>query len=155
MMTLVRSETIVVAPYPRIAIAFDGQASYLSPAPRFTCTLTDIATHLRTKILAWLRAYADKKPIPWPLPTLAPSFTNSVLHYLPQIPWGTTQTYAQVAEAAGSPRAARAVGQACHYNPLPLFIPCHRVVATGGRLGGFGPGIDLKTELLRFEGVLI
>ncbi len=154
-MNPIGSETIVLAPFPRVAITCKGHTTQLSHAPHFTCTFIDIAPDLHTRILAWLHAYASKKPIPWPLPPLNPSFTTSVLHYLPQIPWGSTQTYAQVAEAAGSPRAARAVGQACHYNPLPLLIPCHRVVASGGQLGGFGPGTDLKTELLRFEGVLL
>ena len=69
-----------------------------------------------------------------------------------QIPFGETATYAEVADAAGSPMAFRACGQACGANPVILFVPCHRVVASNG-LGGFGCGLDIKKDLLRLEGI--
>jgi methylated-DNA-[protein]-cysteine S-methyltransferase len=64
-----------------------------------------------------------------------------------------TRTYGEIAEAIGSPGAARAVGSACGANPLPLFIPCHRAVAAGGKLGGFSGGLGIKKKLLAWEGV--
>lgn len=70
------------------------------------------------------------------------------------IPYGETRSYAWVAERMGCPRAARAVGQALGRNPLPLLIPCHRVVASNGSLGGFTGGLEIKRKLLGLEGAL-
>jgi len=71
------------------------------------------------------------------------------------IPRGRTRTYAEIAAAVGRPGAARAVGQALGANPVPLLVPCHRVLATGGGLGGFSGGIGLKARLLVLEGVMV
>jgi len=71
---------------------------------------------------------------------------------LREIPLGEVATYGQIADRIGSPRAARAVGQACGSNQVVLFVPCHRVVAAHGKLGGFGGGLKLKKALLRHEG---
>jgi O-6-methylguanine DNA methyltransferase len=79
-------------------------------------------------------------------------FHQRVWKAMQQIPFGETATYAEVADAAGSPMAFRACGQACGANPVILFVPCHRVVASNG-LGGFGCGLDIKKDLLRLEGV--
>jgi methylated-DNA-[protein]-cysteine S-methyltransferase len=76
-----------------------------------------------------------------------------VLSHLPDIGYGQTSSYGAVATAAGHPRAARAVGSACANNPLPVVVPCHRVMAADG-LGGFGGGRDVKEWLLALEGVL-
>ncbi len=73
-----------------------------------------------------------------------------------EVGWGETVTYGELADLAGRPRAARAAGSAMRDNPLPFVIPCHRVVAAGGRIGGYGGGrnaVDLKRELLAREGV--
>ncbi len=70
---------------------------------------------------------------------------------LQQIPYGETRTYADVARVVGRPKAFRAVGSANHKNPVPIIIPCHRVVASGGGLGGYGGGLDLKRRLLALE----
>lgn len=67
------------------------------------------------------------------------------------IPYGETRSYGWVAERAGRPRAARAVGQAMGRNPLAIIVPCHRVVASGGKLGGFGGGLEMKRRLLCLE----
>jgi methylated-DNA-[protein]-cysteine S-methyltransferase len=69
-----------------------------------------------------------------------------------QIPWGETRSYAEVARALGMPAAARAVGRACGQNPVPIFIPCHRVVGADGGLGGYSPGLAHKRALLHLEG---
>ncbi|MDH6280118.1 methylated-DNA--[protein]-cysteine S-methyltransferase [Prescottella agglutinans] len=82
---------------------------------------------------------------------LSSGFRRTVLTHLPDIAYGTTASYAQVAEASGSPRAVRAVGTACATNPLPLFVPCHRVVRSDGSMGQYAGGADTKRALLTLE----
>lgn len=82
---------------------------------------------------------------------LPEGFPRSVLAHLPQIPYGATESYAQVATAAGRPRAVRAVGTACALNPVPIVVPCHRVVRSDGSSGGYAGGPDAKRMLLRLE----
>lgn len=69
-----------------------------------------------------------------------------------RIPYGTTCTYADIARAVGSPKGYRAAGQANHYNPVAIIVPCHRVLAGGKHLGGYGGGLPVKAFLLRLEG---
>lgn len=82
-----------------------------------------------------------------------PAFTRRVLEILQAVPFGASITYGELAARAGTPGAARAVGQAMAANPLPIIIPCHRVLAVGGKLGGYsgGGGVNTKAWLLRFE----
>jgi methylated-DNA-[protein]-cysteine S-methyltransferase len=82
---------------------------------------------------------------------LARGFRLAVLAHLPAIGYGHTESYAQVAAAAGSPRAVRAVGTACATNPLPVVVPCHRVVRSDGSYGGYVGGEDAKRTLLTLE----
>ena len=83
---------------------------------------------------------------------LARGFRRVVLDRLQDIAYGATASYADVAAAAGSPKAVRAVGTACATNPLPLVVPCHRVVRSDGSLGNYGGGVDAKRALLSLEG---
>jgi O-6-methylguanine DNA methyltransferase len=78
-------------------------------------------------------------------------FQLQVWAALREIPYGETRSYAQVARNIGHPRAVRAVGTANGANPLSLVVPCHRVIASGGKLGGYGGGLDLKRRLLAME----
>lgn len=82
-----------------------------------------------------------------------PGFSRRVLHATATIPYGATSTYKLIAHAAGSPRAFRAAGSALGANPLPIIVPCHRVLASGGGLGGYGGGLERKRALLAIEGV--
>jgi methylated-DNA-[protein]-cysteine S-methyltransferase len=82
---------------------------------------------------------------------LAHGFRLSVLEHLREIPYGATESYSQVAAAAGSPRAVRAVGSACATNPVPIVVPCHRVVRSDGSLGGYLGGLTAKETLLALE----
>jgi methylated-DNA-[protein]-cysteine S-methyltransferase len=84
---------------------------------------------------------------------LSTGFRRSVLAHLPQIPYGGTESYVQVAVAAGSPRAVRAVGTACATNPVPIVLPCHRVVRSDGSFGGYAGGPEAKRTLLELEAV--
>ena len=78
-------------------------------------------------------------------------FQRDVWKALRAIPYGEVRTYGQIAAALGRPNAARAVGAACGANPVPVIVPCHRVVAAGGGLGGFSGGLHWKKRLLHLE----
>jgi methylated-DNA-[protein]-cysteine S-methyltransferase len=82
---------------------------------------------------------------------LSSGFRRTVLGHLPDIAYGTTASYAAIAAAAGSPKAVRAVGSACATNPLPLVVPCHRVVRSDGTIGPYVGGTDAKRTLLTLE----
>ena len=85
---------------------------------------------------------------------LSAGFARAVLERTAAIPFGETRTYGEMAAAAGSPRAFRAAGSALGSNSIPIVVPCHRVLRSGGGLGGYGGGLDVKRELLTLEGVL-
>jgi methylated-DNA-[protein]-cysteine S-methyltransferase len=89
-------------------------------------------------------------PVDW---ALTSGFTRRVLQATAAIPFGEVSTYQQVAQHAGSPKATRAAGNALGSNPVPIVVPCHRVLRTGGGLGGYTGGVDKKVRLLALEGV--
>jgi methylated-DNA-[protein]-cysteine S-methyltransferase len=107
-----------------------------------------------TPIIKWLEQYASKQP-----PSVhnmldlskMPPFHRQALECLQKIPFGETASYGEVAARVGNPRAARAVGTACHHNPYLLLIPCHRVITSSGKLGGFAINMKIKERLLEFE----
>lgn len=82
-------------------------------------------------------------------------FATRVLRATAAIPYGNYSTYAEIAARAGSPRGSRAAGNALGSNPIPIIIPCHRVLRSGGALGGYGGGLDRKLHLLALEGALL
>jgi methylated-DNA-[protein]-cysteine S-methyltransferase len=120
----------------------------------------DVKTSLRgdrlRKIVQLLRAYSSGKSIDFSAVSLnidhLTTFQFRVIECCREIPYGETQSYGQLALAAGSPRAARAVGTVMRSNRFPLIVPCHRVVASGG-LGGYSApdGLDMKRRLLKME----
>ncbi len=81
-------------------------------------------------------------------------FQRRCWEILSKIPYGELRTYQEIAVAAGRPTAFRAVGQANHANPIPIVIPCHRVISSDGHLGGYGGGLELKEQLLALEEAL-
>lgn len=87
-------------------------------------------------------------PLDW---RLSAGFRRTVLRHLPEIGYGHTASYAAVARLAGNPKAVRAVGTACATNPLPVVVPCHRVVRSDGAMGGYLGGVDAKRLLLELE----
>src|SRR5215207_7305052 len=91
-------------------------------------------------------------PIDW---SYLAGFTREVLRATARIGFGEVSTYAGVAADAGSPRAVRAAGNALGANPMPVVVPCHRVLRTGGTLGGYTGGVEKKEFLLRLEGALL
>lgn len=93
----------------------------------------------------------ERRQFDLPLDLDGTAFQLRVWRRLLRIPYGTTRSYGELARAVGRPKAARAVGQACGANPVAIVVPCHRVVAAGGALGGYGGGLKLKRRLLDLE----
>jgi methylated-DNA-[protein]-cysteine S-methyltransferase len=130
--------------------------------------LEDLATYVSPRILESpkrldeerreLEQYFEGKrdhfevPVDWALTPAG--FRNRALHAVARIPYGKVKTYTEIAKAAGSPRAFRAAGTACGHNPIPVIVPCHRVVPSSGGIGNYGGGPDMKRALLDFEGAL-
>lgn len=113
----------------------------------------DILSQARGQILAYLEGSRREfdLPIDWQVIT---GFQSEVLHLTERIPYGEVRTYGEIARALGKPAASRAVGGALARNPIPILIPCHRVVAASGALTGYSAadGITTKTRLLEMEG---
>ncbi len=91
-------------------------------------------------------------PLDWRL--VRSEFSSRVLHETAKLPYGVTSSYGEVAARAGNPRAYRAAGTALGRNPIPLVVPCHRVLQSGGRIGEYGGGPEMKEWLLRMEGAV-
>ena len=115
--------------------------------------------HWHASLAERLQAYAEGQPTGFDDIQLdlghATQFQREVIGACRQIPWGKVATYGQLAARAGAARAARAVGRVMATNPVPLVVPCHRVIAAGNRLGGFSApqGTAMKRRLLQLEGV--
>lgn len=133
------------------------------PEPTSAARRNRLPATMRRRVAGWhrqttraLRRVLNGKS-PGTLPPLdlsrGTAFQRRVWAALRQIPPGQTRTYGEIARQIGRPRAARAVGDACGANPIPVLIPCHRVLAVGGRLGGFSGGLDWKRRLLTREGI--
>jgi methylated-DNA-[protein]-cysteine S-methyltransferase len=90
-------------------------------------------------------------PLDW---QLSKGFRRRALRAIDRIPYGRTRSYTEIARSAGNERAVRAAGTACGANPIPIVVPCHRVLRSGGALGGYGGGLPMKEALLELEGVL-
>ncbi|MFI7025865.1 methylated-DNA--[protein]-cysteine S-methyltransferase [Micromonospora sp. NPDC049900] len=106
------------------------------------------------RAVAELRAYFAGELTGFGVPVTVPrgsEFERAVWREMTLIPYGETLTYGEVARRLGDPGAARAVGVACNRNPIPVIVPCHRIVGAGGKLVGFGGGLDRKIKLLELE----
>lgn len=147
---------IILSSSPGISVSFNYQEGYLhstdlelSPEG-FVCYSEE---NLSASLLEWLHAYAHKKPLPFPESLFLPfpSFTQKALRTLQQVPFGTFYSYGDFARTIGHPKAARAIGQACHKNPFPFLIPCHRIIGAHGALGGFSINKEIKKVLINYE----
>jgi methylated-DNA-[protein]-cysteine S-methyltransferase len=85
---------------------------------------------------------------------LTDGFRKRAQQAIARIPYGRTRSYTEIARSAGNERAVRAAGTACGSNPIPIVVPCHRVLRSGGALGGYGGGLPMKEGLLELEGIL-
>jgi methylated-DNA-[protein]-cysteine S-methyltransferase len=149
---------LIVAATPAgiVRLAFDNET--------LDTILSDVARRLSPRILEAparidtarreLDEYFDGRRTRFDLPldwTLTKGFRRQVLIATSQIPYGRTGTYRSVAEAAGNPKAVRAAGTALATNPIPVIVPCHRVLRSDGGLGGYSGGLERKDILLRLE----
>ena len=122
---------------------------------RIDCHAAGIAP---AKLARQLKTYLAGKPVKFNCRlnlSAGTPFQQKVWRAMLAIPRGETRSYAWIAKKIGRPNATRAVGAACGTNPVPIVVPCHRVIASDGSLGGFGGGLALKKKLLRFEGVSV
>ena len=138
-----------------------GDETLISPA---SGDLVRVASRrlLQIKILRWHRttstalknilAGRESKTLP-PLDMTGTAFQKSVWNQMRKISTGKTKSYGEIAVAIGRPKAVRAVGGACGANPVPVLVPCHRVLAANKKLGGFSGGLDWKRSLLKREGI--
>jgi methylated-DNA-[protein]-cysteine S-methyltransferase len=151
--------TVFVTPRGVVRVAFEDEprdqlldelAGSVSPRILASATPTDAVRRQLEAYLAGRRTAFDV-PLDW---TLVRGFAIGVLHATARVPYGATTTYREVAAAAGSPNAYRAAGNALGSNPIPIIVPCHRVLHASGGLGGYAGGLQRKRTLLRLEGVL-
>lgn len=110
---------------------------------------TPVLCDTAQQIEEWLQG--ERTHFALPLAPYGTPFQQAVREAMLTIPYGQTAHYGGIAEKAGSSKAARAVGMACRQNPLPIIVPCHRVLAADGRLVGYNGGLDIKRYLLALE----
>lgn len=157
---------IVDTPIGRLMLAATGSGllRVAFESEGFDAVLDDLAHRVSSRILCapmmlddaahQLGEYFDGRRQEFTLPLdyrLSSGFRRQVQQSLPTIGYGHTVTYAELARAVGNPKAVRAVGTACATNPLPVVVPCHRVLRTDGSLGGYLGGLEAKSALLAME----
>lgn len=120
------------------------------PMPRLMPCVTPLLKTAGDQLLELLAG--TRRTTDLPLAPQGTPFQKKVWSALLRIPWGETRTYGEIAREVGCPGGARAVGMANHRNPIPILIPCHRVLGGGGRLTGYAGGLELKRKLLELEG---
>ena len=151
---------LIIAATPRglLRIGFENETGVLDDlAERVSPRILEYPARLeriRHELGEYFTGRRDRFEVPldW---GLIDGFRRRVLTVTAQIPYGGVATYQDVARRAGQPRGARAAGQALGGNPIPVIIPCHRVVRSGGGMGGYGGGTDRKEFLLRLEGAML
>jgi methylated-DNA-[protein]-cysteine S-methyltransferase len=150
---------VAVTPRGLVRVAYQGEpadeilaelAERVSPRILHAPERTDPVRRELADYFAGRRRRFDT-PVDW---SLVRGFARGVLGATARVPFGEVTTYSAVASAAGSPRAFRAAGNALGSNPIPIVVPCHRVLHADGGLGGYAGGLDRKTYLLELEGVL-
>ena len=149
-----RIHTILKSPIgPLFVEVEDDRLTRLERIPEKTVTLTHSDHPTLTRLEEELKAYFQGECKTFTVPTRSSGteFEREVYAALRRIPYGETRSYLDIAKAIGRPKAARAVGQACGKNPLLLVIPCHRVIASNGTMGGFRLSLDIKAQLLKLE----
>jgi methylated-DNA-[protein]-cysteine S-methyltransferase len=151
---------VVQGPEGLVRIAFEGEpedrvlADVVSAlGPNVIGSDRELATE-RDALSEYLEGDATTLALPVDLRLMAAPFRRAVLEKLREVPRGQTVSYGELAARSGNPKAARAVGSACARNPIPIVVPCHRVLPGTGRLGNYGGGPERKRVLLELEGVL-
>jgi len=150
--SLVGPLTLVVSTKGLMRLDF-GKDVWINSRGGTTVNLVESKEAIRPYVEELERYFrGELKEFTLPLDLRGTEFQKKCWQELLRIPYGKTRTYAQIARAVGSPNACRAVGGANHHNPVAIIVPCHRVVASGGKLGGYGGGLDIKQKLLELEG---
>jgi methylated-DNA-[protein]-cysteine S-methyltransferase len=151
---------VVQGPEGLVRIAFEGEpedrvlAEVVSAlGPNVIGSDRELATE-RDALSDYLEGDATVLALPVDLRLMAAPFRRAVLEKLREVPRGQTVSYGELAARSGNPKAARAVGSACARNPVPIVVPCHRVLPGTGRLGNYGGGPERKRVLLELEGAL-
>jgi methylated-DNA-[protein]-cysteine S-methyltransferase len=145
---------VVDSPIGDFSVAVDDEGVRAARFGPVEQAVTDAADGLLGAVVAQLRAYFAGELTDFTVPVSmcrGSEFERAVWRRMTLIPYGQTRTYGEVAASLGDPGAARAVGVACHRNPVPVIVPCHRIVGAGGKLVGFGGGLDRKRRLLELE----
>lgn len=149
--------TLVADDRGRLVALWFAHQRYYGGVPPYRYVVRDDVP-IFTRASRWLRAYFLGRPEqlePLPLAPRGTAFRLQVWRRLQAIPFGQVRTYGEIASAMalerGAPLAAQAVGNAVGHNPLAIVIPCHRVIAARGRLGGYAGGLERKRRLLRHE----
>jgi len=141
-----------------VRLAYPGEVDVVEElADRLTPRILEAPAKLdeaRRELEDYFEGRRDAFDLSLDLSLVRGEFTRKVLRATSRIPFGRTLTYTQVALKAGSPRGSRAAGNALGSNPIPIVVPCHRVIHASGGLGGYTGGLDRKEFLLRLEGVL-
>ncbi|MDG4804036.1 methylated-DNA--[protein]-cysteine S-methyltransferase [Micromonospora sp. WMMD980] len=146
--------TVLDSPTGEFSVGTDADAVRGTHFGRVASAADEPDDDLAGRVVAELRAYFAGELTEFTVPVSAPrgsEFECAVWREMTGIPYGETTTYGEVAKALGEPGAARAVGVACNRNPVPVIVPCHRIVGAGGKLVGFGGGLPRKVTLLELE----
>lgn len=139
-----------------VCVFFGGRIGKVSACEKYTLELEERRTELLAEAEKQLEEYfaGSRRRFALPLAPTGTGFQKRVWEALIQIPYGETRTYGEIAKTVGNPKGSRAVGMANHRNPIPIVIPCHRVIGAGGTLTGYAGGLDIKRKLLELEGSL-
>ena len=157
--TAVGSLLLAATPIGVVRVAFDRQ-DHESVLAGLAKRISPRVLHAPARldpVARQIEEYLDAGRVTFDLPVdlaLARGFRRIVLEHLRQVPYGATASYTDLATASGRPRASRATGTACATNPLPLVIPCHRIVRSDGSLGSYVGGAEVKAALLALEGAV-
>ncbi|SCL15813.1 methylated-DNA-[protein]-cysteine S-methyltransferase [Micromonospora rhizosphaerae] len=146
--------TVLDSPIGDFSVATDGDAVCGAHFGRVAAAADEPFDEVSDRALAELRAYFAGELTAFTVPVSVrrgSEFERAVWREMTRIPYGEMLTYGEVAKAVGEPGAARAVGLACNRNPIPVIVPCHRIVGAGGKLVGFGGGLPRKVKLLELE----
>jgi len=135
------ANTLSMIGFPKGAMRRDPEADWIYNEAPFEIVRSQLAEYFA----------GERKDFDLPLSLSGTEFQVAVLEALQQIPYGETTSYGAVAKQIGRPKAVRAVGAANGRNPIPIIVPCHRVIGSSGDLTGFGGGLDTKAALLRLE----
>ena len=134
-----------------VAIAFDDELRGRAAPDAVDDPADPVLTQASRELLEYFSG--ARRAFTIPLRARGTNFQRSVWDALSEIPWGETRSYGDIAARVGRPRAVRAVGLANGRNPLPIVVPCHRVIGADGTLTGYGGGLPRKAKLLAIEGI--